>query len=184
MRKLIVWNMLSLDGFFEGTNKEIDWHVVDGEFNDLANEQLLSVDLIIFGRVTYQLMASYWPTPAGRQDDPIIADKMNRWPKLVFSRSLDQVDWENTRLYKGDIVEEITRLKALPGKDMIIFGSGSLVTQLTQAHAIDEYRFGINPVILGSGKPMFAGLQARLPLKLLRARTLRSGVVILYYLPQ
>ena len=106
MRKVIVFLMVTLDGFFSGPNGEIDWHVVDEEFNDFANEQLASVDTLLFGRVTYQGMASYWPTPIALANDPIIAHKMNTFPKIVFSRTLEQPTWENTRLVKDHLAEE------------------------------------------------------------------------------
>ena len=105
MRKVIVFMMTTLDGFFAGPNGEIDWHVVDEEFNEFANDQLNSVDVLLFGRVTYELMASYWPTASATTDDPIIADKMNTLPKIVFSGTLEKVEWHNTRLVKENIAE-------------------------------------------------------------------------------
>ena len=111
MRKLFAFNMVSLDGFFEGPNRDINWHNVDDEFNQFAIEQTSTVDTILFGRVTYELMAGYWPTPAATTDDPVIADLMNRLPKIVFSRTLQKAEWNNTRLIKDHIAEEITTLK-------------------------------------------------------------------------
>jgi dihydrofolate reductase len=98
MRKLIMFNLITLDGFFEGQNREIDWHSVDDEFNDYSIEQLNLVDTILFGRVTYQMMASYWPTPAALRDDPIVAGLMNNTPKIVFSRIMQSADWQNSIL--------------------------------------------------------------------------------------
>ncbi len=122
MRKVILVDMVTLDGFFEGSNREIDWHNVDDEFNKFAVDQLNSVDILLFGRVTYELMVSYWPTPAATNDDPIVAEKMNSMPKIVFSRTLKKAEWNNTRLIKENIAEEISKLKQQPGKDLIIFG--------------------------------------------------------------
>lgn len=167
MRKVIVSMMVTLDGFFEGPNGEINWHNVDEEFNEFAVEQLNSVDVLLFGRKTYELMASYWPTPAAATDDPIVADMMNRSPKIVFSRTLSSADWQNTRLVKENIAEEISRLKQLPGKDMVIFGSGSIVSAFTQLGLIDGSRIIVNPVVLGNGKPLFKGIHSKLDLKLL-----------------
>ena len=183
MRKLIFQNLVTVNGFFEGPNREIDWHNVDEEFNEHAIEFLNSVDTLVFGRVTYQLMASYWPTPAAIENDPIVAKKMNSLPKIVFSRTLDRVEWRNTRLVKENVVEEILKLKQQPGKDLAIFGSSNLALTLIQHGLIDEYRSVVNPVVLGSGKSLFKGLRERLHLKLLKTQTFCSGNVLLYYKP-
>ena len=183
MRKVIFFMLTTLDGFYEGPNKEIDWHNVDEEFNELAIEQLNSVDVLLFGRVTYELMASYWPTPAATTNDPIVADKMNSLPKIVFSKTLSSVEWQNTRLVKENITEEISKLKQQPGKDLIIFGSSDLAVTLIQHGLIDEYRIMVNPVVLGNGKSLFKGIHHKLDLKLLKTRTFSSGNVLLYYQP-
>jgi dihydrofolate reductase len=183
MRKVILFNMVTLDGFFEGPNGEIDWHKVDEEFNQFAIDQLNSVDVLLFGRVTYELMASYWPTPAATADDPIVAEKMNTMPKIVFSRTLEKAEWNNTRLVKENVVEEITRLKQQPGQDLIIFGSADLTATFIQYGLIGEYRIMVNPVVLGNGKPLFKGIKDKFNLKLLKTKTFRSGNVLLYYQP-
>jgi dihydrofolate reductase len=175
--------MVTLDGFFEGPNGEIDWHNVDQEFNELAIEQLDSVDILLFGRKTYELMASYWPTPAAATDHPIVADKMNRLPKIVFSKTLSSVEWQNTRLVKENVAEEVAKLVQQPGKDLIIFGSSDLAVTFIQHGLLDEFRIMVNPVVLGSGKPLFKGIKDRLNLKLLKTKTFRSGNVLLYYEP-
>ena len=184
MRKVIYQNMVSLDGFFEGSNKwEIDWHVVGEEFNETAIAWLKSYDALIFGRVTYLGMASYWPTPEAVKNDPVVADLMNKIPKIVFSRSLEKAEWNNTRVVKGDVAEEIARLKSQPGKDMAIFGSADLASGLIQRDMIDEYRIFINPVVLGQGNPLFKGLQGRLHLKLVDSKIFKTGLVLLVYQP-
>ena len=183
MRKVIFQMMITLDGFFEGPNRELDWHNVDEEFNEYANDLLSAVDVLLFGRVTYELMASYWPSPSATTNDPIIADKMNNLPKIVFSKTLKKVEWKNTRLVKENIAEEITKLKQQPGKDLAIFGSSDLALSLIQMDLIDEYRIIVNPVVLGNGKPLFKGISEKLKLKLLKAKTFSSGNVILYYQP-
>ena len=183
MRKIILFNMITLDGYFAGPGGEIDWHNVDEEFNDFAIEQLNSADGLIFGRLTYQLMASYWPTPAALNDDPIVAARMNSIPKIVFSRTLAEAEWSNTRLVKGNLVEEIPKLKQQPGKDYYIFGSADLATTFIENGLIDEYRIIVNPVVLGAGMPLFKDIKSRLNLKLIKARTFRSGNVLLYYEP-
>jgi dihydrofolate reductase len=183
MRKVILFNLVTLDGFFEGPNREIGWHNVDEEFNEFTGDQLNTFDILLFGRVTYELLASYWPTPTAIRDDPIIAHLMNMIPKIVFSRTLEKADWNNTRLIKDHIGEEITKLKEQPGKDMAIFGSGNLASNLTNLGLIDEYRIIVNPVILGDGHPLFKGVNDRLNLKLLKTMAFRSGNVLLYYAP-
>jgi dihydrofolate reductase len=175
--------MLTLDGFFEGPNRDISWHNVDAEFNEFAVEQLGTTDLLLFGRVTYELMASYWPTQAALKDDPIVALIMNSIAKIVFSTTLQKADWNNTRLVKQRIPEEVTKLKEQPGKDIAIFGSSDLATSLIPSNLIDEFRLIINPVVLGKGKPLFAGLQEQLPMKLLKTRLFRSGNILLSYAP-
>ena len=184
MRKVFVFNMVTLDGYFEGPNREIDWHNVDAEFNEYAVDMLNSVDTLIFGRVTYELMAGYWPTPDATKNDPIVAERMNNLPKIVFSKTLDKVAWSNTRLVKDNIEEEIEKMKKRPGKDMAILGSGSIVSLFAQRGLVDEYRLMVNPVVLGQGNPLFKGIGDRIYLKLLGTRTFRSGNVLLYYGPE
>ncbi len=184
MRKVFVFNLVTLDGYFEGPNREIDWHNVDAEFNEYAIDMLNSVDTLLFGRVTYELMANYWPTPSAKKDDPIVAEKMNTLPKIVFSRTLEKAEWQNTRLVKDNIEEEIRKMKKQPGKDMALLGSGSIVSELAQRGLIDEYRIMVNPVVLGDGKLLFKGLKNRLHLKLLTTIPFRSGNVLLYYEPE
>ena len=157
MRKLILFNLVTLDGFFEGPNKEIDWHNVDNEFNDFAIEQLDTTDTLIFGRVTYQLMAGYWSTPVAIENDPIVAGMMNSLSKIIFSKTLKTAEWNNTKLIMDNVGGEILKLKNQPGKEIFIFGSADLSATLTQLSLIDEFRLMINPVILGRGNPLFKG---------------------------
>src|SRR5437016_5166525 len=131
-RKVVVFNMITLDGFFEGPNADISWHNTDGEFNEFAINQLHTVGALIFGRVTYDLMASYWPTEGARADDPAVSSLMNSLPKFVFSKTLGQADWSNTTLARGNLGPEVTKLKRQPGQDLFIFGSGKLVADLAE----------------------------------------------------
>jgi dihydrofolate reductase len=183
MRKVLFFMMVSLDGYFEGPNHSIDWHNVDEEFNTFANAQLDSVEMLLFGRVTYEMMAAYWPTADAVEDDPQIAEKMNQLPKIVFSKTLKSVNWENTRLIKENIVEEISKLKSEPGKDLIIFGSSDLSLTLIQHGLVDEFRIMVNPVVLGNGSTLFKGIKGSLNLRLLKTQTFHSGNVLLYYQP-
>lgn len=181
MRKIIVSNLVSLDGFFEGVNKELDWHTVDESFFEYARQLLNEVDTILFGRITYQMMAAFWPNAL--DEDAVITHKMNHLPKIVFSKTLKKVDWNNATLAKNNLPKEVKDLKEQGGKDIVIFGSGTLVTQLTQLGLIDEYRIIINPLLLGKGSPMFKGIDDKINLKLLKTKILDTGVVILYYEP-
>ena len=183
MRKIFFQRMISVDGFFEGPNRELDWHVVDKDFVNYAIDLLNSVDTLLFGRVTYQMMAEYWPTPSAIEDDPIVAERMNFLPKIVFSPTLEKAEWQNSMLVKGNIAEEVTKLKHQPGKDMAIFGSSDLAVALTKLGLIDEYRIIVNPVVLGDGKTLFKGLNERLKLKLIETKTFSSGTVLLCYQP-
>jgi dihydrofolate reductase len=187
MRKVLLSNLVTLDGFFAGLKGELDWHIVDEEFNQYAIDLLSKVDALLFGRVTYQLMADYWPAaatnPSTPKSDLEIADKMNNLPKIVFSKTLQKVEWKNTRLVKEKIAEEISKMKEQSGKDMVIFGSGSIVSTFMQLGLIDEYRIIVNAVVLGNGKPLFKGINDKQNLKLLKTRVFGSGVVILYYQP-
>ena len=177
MRRVIVSNVVSLDGFFEGRDKTLDWFVPDEEFFEYAKGMLRSVDTILFGRITYQHMAGYWPSaPAGE-----IADKMNNLPKIVFSKSLEKAEWNNSRLVKSSPAEDVPKLKQQPGKDMVILGSATLASFLLQLGLIDEYRVILNPVLIGAGNPLFKGIKHRLALKLQQTKLFASGVVVLYY---
>ena len=183
MRKVIVSNLMTLDGFFAGPAGELDWFVWDVEMAEYMKEQLGALDTILFGRVTYQMMADYWPTARSPEEDPAIIEAMNTLPKIVFSTTLAKTEWQNSRLVKNDIDEEVAKLKQEPGKDMVIFGSGSIVSAFTRSGLIDEYRIFINPVVLGLGMPMFTGLNQRLKLQTLGTKTFPCGAVLLQYRP-
>ena len=181
MRKIILFDLVTLDGYFEGINQSIDWHNVDEEFNQFAIEQLDKADMLLFGRVTYELMAGYWPTSAAATDDPIVAHKMNTISKIVFSKTMVTANWENTRLLKENIQEEVTLLKKQHGKDIYILGSADLASALREMNLIDEYRIMVNPVVIGRGKPLFANINHTLNLTLLHIKKFNSGNVLLYY---
>ena len=184
MRKLIVFNHVSLDGYFTDVNGDMSWaHKNDAEWNTFVEENASSGGELLFGRITYELMVSYWPTPHAIKNDPTIAERMNNLPKVVFSRTLDKASWNNTKLVKGDMAAEIRKMKKEPGKDMVIFGSGSIVTQLAQEGLIDEYQMVVNPIVLGKGRTMFDGIKEKLTLKLTKTRIFGNGNVLLCYEP-
>ena len=183
MKNIIVQEMVTVDGFFAGPGGEIDWHVVDSEFNEYAVGVLKSVDTLIFGRVTYEMMANYWPMPAALKDDPIVAERMNNLFKIVFSKAGNETAWNNTKALNDINAADILKMKQEPGKDMIIFGSGTIVSEFTRLGLVDEYLFIVNPVILGKGKTLFPGITASQKLKLVKTRQFSSGNVLLQYKP-
>jgi dihydrofolate reductase len=184
MRNVVVSMQVSLDGFIARPNGELDWHLVDAEVNEYARDLLNSLDTLVFGRVTYQLMADYWPTAT--TNDPVearIAERLNTLPKVVFSRTLKKVGWNNSILARGGIDEEILKMKQQSGRDIGIGGS-SIVSALAPLGLIDEYRILVVPVVLGSGKPLFKDITESINLKLGKTRTFGSGLVLLDYQPQ
>ena len=186
MRKLIVFNSVTLDGYFSGENGDIGWahENQDPEFNAFVEENAKGAQgTLLFGRVTYDMMAGYWPTPQARKDNPVVAEGMNNMPKVVFSRTLDKASWKNTTLVKGDPAAEVRRMKKESGPGMVIFGSGSIVSLLTQQRLIDEYQIVVVPVIIGEGRTMFEGVKDKLKLKRTKERTFGNGNVFLVYEP-
>jgi dihydrofolate reductase len=181
MRKLTVFNLMTLDGYITGEGGDISWHQVDDEFQELANAASNSGNMLLFGRVTYELMAGFWPTPEAIRTDPIVAAGMNKAEKIVFSRTLQKADWNNTRLVKDGMLDEVRRLKQGTGKDLTILGSGSIVAQLAEEGLIDEYQVLLNPVVIGKGKSMFDGVKDRFSLKLTKTRVFGNGNVLLTY---
>lgn len=187
MRTLASFLMVSLDGYFEGPDPEdFGWQIVDDEFNQFAVRQLDSSDCLVFGRVTYQGMASYWPTPGAIESDPEVGSRMNHTLKIVVSRSLDRLEpeWNNTRLITKDVHHELSSLKQQPGKDLLVLGSSVLTASLIDMGLLDELRIIVNPVVLGEGRSVLGTAQHRPKLKLLENRTFRSGNVLLTYEPQ
>ena len=184
MRKVIASPFVTLDGFMAGPQGEIDWNepYFDEEMAGYVGEQFAHLDTLLFGRGTYQLFVQYWPTQ-GVKDDPVFAEKMNTLPKVVFSKTLESVTWNNARLVKDNIAGEIQSLKRQKGKNLVIDGSPGVIHSLTRLGLIDEYRLRVHPIVLGSGTPLFTGLRERMPLKLIESKTFQSGVVILHYQP-
>ncbi|MGH7592623.1 MAG: dihydrofolate reductase family protein [Gemmatimonadales bacterium] len=180
MRSFIMWNLVTLDGFFEGTTKwDLGWHesAWGDDLDDLSIAQLQTADNLLFGRITYEGMAQYWPEATGT-----IAGLMNDIPKVVASRTLKSADWKNSTLVKTDVVAEVTRIKQMPGKNILVFGSADLCDTLIRHDLIDEYRLCFVPVVLGAGTPLFKTGSPR-PMKLLEARPTKSGSMILRYAP-
>jgi dihydrofolate reductase len=184
MRKLVVFNHVTLDGYFVDMNGDMSWaHKNDAEWKTFAEGNAKGDGPLLFGRITYELMASYWPTPLASKNDPVLAERMNNLPKVVFSRTLDKASWNNTKLVKGDMAAEIRKMKKEPGEGMAILGSGSIVSQLAQEGLIDQYQIVVNPIVLGKGRTMFGSIKRKLTLKLASMRAFGNGNVFLCYEP-
>ena len=182
MRRLTAFEQVSLDGFFVDAKGDMSWaHKQDPEWNEFAAGNAKGGGTLLFGRVTYEMMASFWPTEAARQRMPEVAEGMNTLPKVVFSRTLSETPWKNTRLVKGDMVTEVRKMKSEPGRGMVILGSGSVVSQLTEAALIDELQIVVNPIVLGRGRTLFETVSKSVPLKRVDTRTFGNGNVVLSY---
>ena len=181
-RQLIVWNLITLDGFFEGPRSwDLGFHEYawGEELQRFSHDQLDAADLVLFGRVTYEGMASYWSSAKGKT-----AQRMNRIRKMVFSSTLDRAEWSNTTLVRDCVADEVERLKEQPGKDILVFGSAALSATLMEHGLIDEYRLGLAPVVLGEGNPLFKPSANATAMELIEARPLKSGCVLLRYRPR
>jgi dihydrofolate reductase len=181
MRKLGVFNLMTLDGYIAGPDGDISWHRADRDFQAYAEKNSNSGNTLLFGRLTYELMAGYWTSPEAIKNDPVVAAGMNNSQKIVFSRTLDKADWIHTRLVKNDMVGEVRNLKRHSERNMTILGSGSIVAQLAQAQLIDEYQIMLIPVALGKGKTMFENMAERVSLKLTSTQTFGNGNILLVY---
>ena len=182
MRKLVVFNHVSLDGYFVDATGGMSWAYrgpADTEWNAFVEQNAGSGGALVFGRITYQMMAAWWPTPAAAQTLPVVAARMNAAPKIVFSRTLASVAWEPTTLLHGDPATEVARLKLESGPGLVVLGSGRIVAQLAQAGLVDEYQFVLNPVALGAGRTLFEGLERPLALRRTALRTFGNGNALL-----
>ncbi len=184
MRKLSVFNTVSLDGYFTDANGDMSWaHQggADPEFADFTSGNSSGDSVLVFGRVTYDLMAAFWPTPGAAQAMPAVAQGMNRMEKIVFSRSRDRLDWANCQLVREHPAIAMAAIKRQAGPDLTILGSGSIIARLADAGLIDSYQIVVAPIVLGGGRSMFAGIGRRLDLKLASSRAFGNGKVVLSY---
>jgi dihydrofolate reductase len=183
MGKLGVFNFVTLNGFYKGANNDISWHSHgSGEESSFAEEGAQSGGTLLFGRVTYEMMAAWWPTDEAIKTMPVIADGMNKAEKIVFSTTLKKSDWNNTTIVKDNMAETVSKMKKA-GKNMTILGSGSIVSQLAEHGLIDDYQFMVDPVALGQGTSIFHGIKQPLKLDLIATRIFKSGVLLLTYRP-
>lgn len=181
-RKLFLFMMVSVDGYFEGPRQDLSWHHVDPEFQAFSAEQLSQIDKILFGYKTFQMMAGFWQTSEALAIDPVTAKSMNEIPKFVVSQAIFESSWNNTTVLLYDNVrDEIQRLKSEPGKDLALFGSNDLCISLIEMGLVDECRLMINPVALGSGRSLFSGLRRPVQLQLITSRQFTSGNLLNCY---
>lgn len=167
MRQLTVFNQVTVDGFFADVDGDMSWaHKDDAEWRAFAAENASGGGMLLFGRKTYEQMASWWPTAAAKKSMPVVAQRMNDMPKVVFSRTLEKASWNNTTLVKGDVVDAVRAMKSEPGPGMAVMGSGTIVSQLVEAGLVDQLQVVVNPLVLGKGRSMFAGVERPVTLKL------------------
>jgi dihydrofolate reductase len=184
MRRLVVFDTVSLDGYFVDASGDMSWaHKDDPEWNGFVADNASTGGTLVFGRVTYELMASFWPTPQAMTMAPLVAKRMNHLPKIVFSRTLDSAAWSNTKIVKDGLVAEIRKMKREPGKDLVVLGSGSIVSQLAQEGLVDEFQIVVNPIVLGKGRTLFEGVSKKLSLKRTKSRAFDNGNVYSCYAP-
>lgn len=187
LRTLGVFLHLSLDGYYCDARGDMSFahkSPDDAEWQEFVVGNASGRGMLLFGRTTYEMMSSWWPSPMAAQAMPEVAASMNAMPKVVFSRTMASADWINTTLVKDDAVDAVRRMKREPGPDMVILGSGSIVGQLAGAGLIDSLQVVVNPVALGEGKSLFAGLTQPLELVLTNTRVFRNGSVVLWYAPR
>lgn len=184
MGKISVFNFLTVNGFYKGADEDISWHKHSDQEGEFAATSLQSDDILLFGRVTFEMMAGYWPTPMAMEQNGKIAEGMNASEKIVFSNSLKSTDWNNSKIIGGDIIAAARKLKETSAKDMTILGSGSIVSQFADAGLIDTYLLMIDPVAIGKGTPLFTGMEHQLDLELIDSRVFNTGVVLLTYKPK
>lgn len=182
MSKLTSFTFITVNGFFKGQNEDTSWHTHGGEAAKFANDASNADHILLFGRKTFEMMAGFWPSPMAAELFPIVAENMNKSQKIVCSNTLKQTDWKNTTIMSGEIIKQIKQLKQSTTKNITILGSGSLLTQLSDACLIDNYTIMLDPIALGKGTSIFDGIKSNLELKLISSRVFeKDGIVLLNY---
>lgn len=181
MAKLSAFCFTTLNGFYKGQNEDIDWHNFGEDEQRRSDDLSNSGNTLLFGRVTYEMMAHYWSSDQAKKNDPVTAKGMNESKKVVFSRTMGHAGWQNTTLIKVNILDAVRTLKQDSVSDLTVLGSGQIVTQLSEADLIDTYSILVNPIALGSGSSIFSGLSKKLSLHLDSALTMKSGNILLNY---
>ncbi|UEG48953.1 dihydrofolate reductase family protein [Ferruginibacter lapsinanis] len=183
-RRLIVFNQITSDGYFVDSTGDMSWaHKHDEEWEEFVAGNATGGALLVFGRITYEMMAGFWSTPFAMEQMPEVAAGMNNLPKLVFSTTLEKATWNNTMLVKAGMADKIREMKKESGRDMVILGSGTIVSQLTDEGLVDEYQLIINPIALGNGRTLFEGIQKPVNFTLTHTRVFKNGNVLLCYVP-
>jgi len=183
MKRINSYTFITLNGFFKGLNEDISWHRHEGPESEHAVEGLGGGGMLLFGRKTYEMMSSFWPTPAAMNSMPEIAKGMNSAEKIVFSKTIKEAKWNNTKIISDNIVEEVRKLKESGSKDMTILGSGSILSLFADNGLIDEYQFMIDPVVIGEGSSVLKNITKKLDLKLTKSKVYKSGVILAIYEP-
>lgn len=181
MAQLNAFNFITLDGYYKDVDHNIGWHQHGAEEGEFSADNLKAGNILLFGRVTYEMMAGFWPSPMAAQSLPAVAAGMNKARKIVVSRTLKKADWNNTTIIADNAMEEIQKLKETEDHHITLLGSGSLLTQLSDAGLVDGYQIMIDPIAIGKGHALFGNLKAPLQLELTGTRTFKSGVVLLNY---
>lgn len=184
MRKVSVFNSVSMDGYYTGANNDMSWAHEGGsdpEIVEFTKGNAQGRNALVFGRVTYDLMARWWPTPEAAKAMPEVARGMNDAPKIVFSRTRNEATWSNSTLLNEDPAKAIARIKLTPGPDLTVLGSGTIVAQLAAAGLVDEVQLMLVPVVLGAGKSQFAGVAGKPWWKMSRSKTFKNGRVFIAY---
>ena len=187
LRNLEAFMQISLDGYYCDSRGDMSFAhkpPEDTEWHEFVTENASGGGMLLFGRITYDMMAAWWPTTMAAQAMPEVAARMNAIPKIVFSRTLNSVEWSNTTLVRDDLVGTVRRMKGETGPDITILGSGSIVRQLADAGLIDTLQVVVNPVALGAGKSLLSGISRKVELVLTNTRVFRSGPVVLWYTPR
>ena len=184
MGKLLVYNFVSANGYFKGPNEDISWahQSPSQEESDFAAENAQGGAMLLFGRKTYEMMVSYWPSSEAKKNNAGVAEGMNKAEKIVFSKTLKKANWNNTRIISGNLEEEVKKLKQ-SGKDITVLGSGSIVNQLAEAGLVDEFQVMLHPVAIGNGTAFLKDIHKKIDLVLSKTRTFKSGIVLLCYQP-
>jgi dihydrofolate reductase len=186
MGKLSVYNFVSINGYFKGPNEDISWahQNASREEREFAAENAQSGAILLFGRKTYEMMVSYWPTPEAKKNNAGVAEGMNKAEKIVFSKTLKKADWKNTRIINDNLEEEVRKLKESSGRDITILGSGSIVNQLSEEGLIDKFQLMVHPVAIGNGTPLLKDIHKNIDLELIKTRSFKNGIVLLCYQPK
>jgi len=184
MAKITSFTFISLNGFYKGVNEDINWHQHGGEEAEYSIESLKSGDILLFGRVTYEMMKSFWTTETAYNAFPEVAEGMNNSEKIVVSKSMNTTDWKNTKIINENLIEEITELKKSSHKNITLLGSGNVLKQLAKANLIDEYQIMLDPVFIESGEPILDHLNKNIFLELTKSKVFKSGTILLHYKPK